>query len=248
MTAYQNATLNSDLTTPPTLDYGAIGNGRVLALISPSSAIDWLCLPRFDSPSVFGRLLDREKGGTFRFLVEDQEIRGNLSYVPNTNVLVTRFEHKDTCWELLDFAPRIPEGLTVLAPIKIVRLLRPIKGRPRLRVDFDPRPDYARAKVQLMQTTCGIEIVGGNIPLTLIANIPIPYILNKQEFLLNQPIFFIFSHKYREGLPNLIGVQQDLDLTIAGWRAWVKTCALPTFAPKEVLRSALCLKIGRAHV
>src|SRR2546426_887517 len=115
----------------PTLDHGAVGNGRVLALISPTSAIEWLCLPRFDSPSVFGRILDAERGGTFRFLCGDEEVRGALSYLPNTNVLSLRFERDGCVWELIDFAPRIPEGLTVHVPIEIVRLLRPITGQPR---------------------------------------------------------------------------------------------------------------------
>ena len=52
---------------PITLNHGVIGNGRVLALVSPSTHIDWLCMPRFDSASVFGRILDVEKGGTFAF-------------------------------------------------------------------------------------------------------------------------------------------------------------------------------------
>jgi GH15 family glucan-1,4-alpha-glucosidase len=52
---------------PITLNHGAIGNGRVLALVSPSTHIDWLCMPRFDSASVFGRILDVEKGGTLAF-------------------------------------------------------------------------------------------------------------------------------------------------------------------------------------
>ena len=54
----------------PRLDHGAIGNGRVLALVSPSSRIDWLCLPRFDSPSVFAGILDPDRGGDFGFEVE----------------------------------------------------------------------------------------------------------------------------------------------------------------------------------
>ena len=61
----------------PRLDHGAVGNGRILALISPTSAVDWLCLPRFDSPSVFGRLLDHARGGTFRFLTYTVVLPGN---------------------------------------------------------------------------------------------------------------------------------------------------------------------------
>ena len=58
----------------PALDHGAIGNGRVLALVSPTATIEWMCLPRFDSPSVFARLLDQRSGGCFRLLANDREV------------------------------------------------------------------------------------------------------------------------------------------------------------------------------
>ena len=99
-------------TSIPALNHGVIGNGRVLALIAPTSAIEWLCLPRFDSPSVFGRILDRENGGTFRFLSGGAEVQGRLSYIANTNVVSTMFEDGGCVWEVVDYAPRIPEGLS----------------------------------------------------------------------------------------------------------------------------------------
>jgi alpha,alpha-trehalase len=231
----------------PRLDHGAIGNGRILALVSPTSAIEWLCLPRFDSPSVFGRLLDASRGGTFRFLVDEHEIPGDLSYIPNTNVVVTRFERDDCIWEVTDFAPRIPEGLSVRVPIELVRVVRPIKGQPQISVDFDPRPDYARARVEFFQLTNGIKILGGDYPLHLSTNVPIPYILEKRKFVLNRPKYFVLSYGVRDELPTLASVNNSLELTVAGWREWVKTCSLPIFAANEVLRSALCLKLHIYH-
>ena len=117
----------------PPLDHAAIGNGRVLALVSPTSAMEWLCLPRFDSPSVFARLLDAERGGVFRVLYQGEEITGDLRYLANTNVAAIRFERDGASWEVLDFAPRIPEGLGVSVPIEVVRIIRPLTGRPRSR-------------------------------------------------------------------------------------------------------------------
>lgn len=78
------------LAPPARLDHGAIGNGRVIALVSPTGSMDWLCMPRFDDPSVFSRLLDSENGGAFRILGPDGgEVRGEMTYVRNTNVLAT---------------------------------------------------------------------------------------------------------------------------------------------------------------
>ena len=231
----------------PALDHGAIGNGRVLGLVSPTSAVEWLCMPRFESPSVFARLLDPNKGGCFRLLSGDREVRGELRYLTNTNVLSTRFRVDGAAWEVIDFAPRIPEGLSVRVPLEVVRVVRPLAGHPKLRVDFDPRPDYGRAKVELRETTDGIEVLGGQAPLNLATNLPCPYILAKREFILNKPLFFILTYGRRDGVPTMDRVFQELDSTVAGWRAWAKTCALPNFAAAHVLRSALCLKLHAYH-
>ena len=235
----------SPTTHDHSLDHGAIGNGRVIALVSPTSAIEWLCLPRFDSPSVFARLLDAD-GGTFRVLHEGREIRGELDYLPNTNVLRSRFEASGCVWEVIDFAPRIPDGLSVRVPIEIIRIVRPVSGHPRLRIDFDPRPDYARGKAQVRGTTHGLEVVGPE-PLHLASNLPSPYILGRRDFVLTQPLYFVLTYGPRPTVPTMASVQHDLDLTVAGWRAWAKTCALPSFASKHVLRSALCLKLHADH-
>lgn len=71
------------------LNYGAVGNCRTAALISETGNIEWLCLPEFDSPSIFAALLDREKGGCFGFEVSEA-YRTEQSYIPHTNILSTR--------------------------------------------------------------------------------------------------------------------------------------------------------------
>ncbi|HLY74552.1 MAG TPA: trehalase-like domain-containing protein, partial [Planctomycetota bacterium] len=151
-----------DPTAPevPRLDHGAIGNGRVIALVSPSTNIDWLCLPRFDSPSVFGRLLDSRIGGTFGFGMAGNDVRTRMEYVPNTNVLCTRMTSDEGAVDLYDYAPRLPNGLSVDAPLEVHRLLIPRHGNPRVRVLFDPKPDYARANVVVVPISGGLEVQG----------------------------------------------------------------------------------------
>jgi GH15 family glucan-1,4-alpha-glucosidase len=227
----------------PRLDHGLIGNGRVLGLVAPTGSLDWLCMPRFDSPSIFARILDEEHGGRFAFQHADTELRGESAYVPNTNVLRTVFRHADACWELLDFAPRLPEGLGVSAPLQVTRLLRPLRGSVRLRTIFDPRPDYGRAPVHRLETTHGVAVLGGAAPLHLQSNVPMPYVLAGRDFLLDRPTWFTLTWGLPDAAQDTTRVLDALDLTIRGWRAWASTCALPTFAPAEVLRSALCLKL-----
>jgi len=233
--------------TAPRLDHGAIGNGQVLALISPTSAIDWLCLPKFDSPSVFGRLLDSERGGTFRILADLEEIRGSLAYIRNTNVLISRFEHGDAAWEVIDFAPRMPAGLRCHAPTSIVRLVRPVRGAPRVRVDFDPHPDYARAQCEVWERSRALEVRWPGGLMSLQTSLPLSYVTRKQLFVLDRPQWFVLSWGPPERDWSHGTIQHLLEATIAGWRAWAKTCALPDFAPELVLRSALCLKLHIAE-
>lgn len=237
----------TDRASPPVLDHGAIGNGRVLALVSPRGSVDWLCMPRFDSASVFARILDERTGGTFRVLSRGGELPGEMSYVPNTNVLTTRFASDGAAWEIIDFAPRLPEPFSVNVPIETVRVLRPLAGQPQLSVDFDPRPDYARAQVDLRETADAIEVLGGKTPLYLYTNVPVPYVLGRREFVLKDAIYFVLSHGRRAQVPSMASIAHELSLTIQGWRAWAKTCALPSFAPAQVLRSALCLKLHVYH-
>ena len=113
---------------PARLDHGVIGNGRVLALVAPDTGIEWLCLPRFDSPSVFGALLDEDRGGVFRIQAGQARIDGIATYLPNTNVLRTEVDCGDSRFEVIDFAPRlVVGGGRIEAPHGLVRLVRPAR-------------------------------------------------------------------------------------------------------------------------
>ena len=230
-----------------TLNHAAYGNGRILGLVAPTSAIEWLCMPRFDSPSVFARLLDTEKGGTFRIDHASGPCTGQMGYIQNTNVVRTVFERGEEKWEVIDFAPRIPAGLGVRVPIEIARLVRPLAGEPRLVVEFDPRPDYGRAVPLIRQTTNGLSVAGFGTPLHLATSVPTAYITSRTPFVLTRPHWFVMSYGTRDSLPTLASVHHDLERTVAGWRQWARSCALPFFAPELVLRSALCLKLHAYH-
>ena len=87
------------------LDYGIIGNCRSAALVSKDASIDWCCLPEFNSSSVFAKLLDEEKGGSFEILTDDNyEI--SQRYKEGTALLITRFSNGKDCFEVRDFMPR----------------------------------------------------------------------------------------------------------------------------------------------
>lgn len=226
-----------------TLEHGVIGNGQILALVRPDSGVDWLCLPRFDSPSVFGGLLDPDKGGGWSFEPSGGRQRGRMRYVRNTNVLVTRFEDSSGAWDLFDFMPRIPDGLRHRTPLRMVRLLRPVRGRPKVRMRFDPRPDYAREQARLLRTENGVAFTACGDPVSLTSNLPPDYLLSGGEFALDLPRFFVLDHGLPGGQIHIDEIKQELDLTIAGWRQWAQNSYLPGFADAHVVRSALCLKL-----
>jgi GH15 family glucan-1,4-alpha-glucosidase len=226
------------------LDHGAIGNGRLLALVAPTTSVEWLCLPRFDSPSVFAALLDRAHGGQFRFLVGGEPVRGHASYLPNTNVLRTEVVTDDARFEVIDFAPRIPQaGGRFETPLDLVRVIRPIAGTPRVMIDFSPRPDYGRAAGRLLATQHGVEVLDAGAPMHLYSNVPGDVICSKAEVAIRRPAYFMLTYGHRPSPPTEADILLLLEETVRGWRMWSKTCALPSFAPDYVLRSALCLKL-----
>jgi pentatricopeptide repeat protein len=128
-------------------DYGAIGNLRTCALIGRNAAIDWCCLPELDSPSVFGAILDRRRGGTFRIAPAGAGL-GEQRYVGDTNVLETAFTGNGTRLEVTDFMPLTGDiegiGGSTASP-EIHRLLGVHGGALHVEIVWSPRFDYARA-------------------------------------------------------------------------------------------------------
>ena len=89
----------------PIENYGLIGNLRTVALVGMNGSIDWFCYPNIDSPSVFGEILDDQRGGRFQISPISDRVTRKQSYLPSTNILVTRFLLADGIIELEDFMP-----------------------------------------------------------------------------------------------------------------------------------------------
>jgi GH15 family glucan-1,4-alpha-glucosidase len=125
------------------LNYGIVGNCKSAALVSKDGSLDWLCLPKFDSSSVFGRLLDDEKGGHMAILPEKLS-ESKQFYLPRTNILCTRFECEDGIFEVHDFMPRYEnQKEKYYSPPDIIRYFKHITGNPSFRIVYDPRLEYA---------------------------------------------------------------------------------------------------------
>ena len=125
----------------PIESYAVIGDLQTVALVGLDGCIDFLCLPRFDSPSVFAALLDAEKGGRFAITPELTHARHKQLYMPDTNILLTRFLSDQGVAEISDFMPIHTEQHST----RLVRRVKTVRGEIRFRVHCAPRFDYARA-------------------------------------------------------------------------------------------------------
>ncbi|MGV9891314.1 glycoside hydrolase family 15 protein [Streptomyces sp. NPDC003395] len=130
---------------PPIADHGLVGDLQTAALVSSEGVVDWMCAPRFDSPSVFAALLDHDRGGHFAITVEGPDVTTRQLYFPDTAVLVTRFLTPDGVGEVVDFMP-VDRPETQSTRHRLIRAMRVPRGRVRFSLSCRPRFDYGRAR------------------------------------------------------------------------------------------------------
>lgn len=125
----------------PIENYGAIGDLNTIALVGLNGSIDFLCFPDFDSPSVFAAILDKENGGYFQINPQRDHVKRKQLYLPDTNVLLTRFLSADGIGEITDFMP-VQE---LYIGKDLIRTVTCIRGELPISMECRPRFDYARA-------------------------------------------------------------------------------------------------------
>ena len=156
----------------PIEDHGVVGDLRTLALVGTDATIDYLCWPRFDSPSVFAELLHEGGGGRFEIRPELADAKRHQLYLPDTNVLLTRFLSADGVAEVSDFMNVAGTG----EPQRLVRRVKSVRGRFRVRVRCAPRFDYARAAHRTTREDGGVLFASdgeGDLRLRLSASVPL---------------------------------------------------------------------------
>ena len=156
----------------PIENYGMIGNMRTVALIGMNGSIDWYCYPHFDSPSVFGAIVDDKKGGRFQISADSDGVRHKQFYWPSTNVLVTRFLMADGIAELEDF---MPVGLSSESSAyrHVYRRIRCVRGKVRISVTCRPAFDYGRQTHDVLIGTNGATFKSGGLTLALSSAVPL---------------------------------------------------------------------------
>ena len=164
------------MTYPPIEDHGLIGDLQTAALVGTDGTVDWMCLPRFDSPSVFASLLDQRKGGRFTLApVGDQHATRQMHrqmYLPNTAILITRFLSESGVAEVADFMP-VQTPWVATDRHRLVRMITGIRGSVTFEARVEPRFDYGRASHRTRATDAGVVFDGGPLVLSLSSSWPV---------------------------------------------------------------------------
>lgn len=224
---------------------GLIGNCQISAMVGSDGSIDWLCLPRPDSEPVFGRLLD-EDGGNFctTFATKNSGLKSEQRYLDNTNILITELEDQNGAkFRITDFCPRFEQYGRMFRPLMLIRIVEPLSGTPMIRVNCKPVNGWSKENVHYALGSNHLRFEMRHETLRLTTNMPLTYLTEETPFILKEKTYFAITW----GIP----VHEDLaelcerffQHTRDYWRTWVKHCSIPTLFQREVIRSALTLKL-----
>jgi GH15 family glucan-1,4-alpha-glucosidase len=238
----------------PIENYGVIGNMRSIAVVGANGSIDFLCYPNFDSPCVFAALLDDESGGCFQIEPQLQKRRVRQMYLPDTNILLTRFLAEEGVAELTDYMPIASDGKQ---PNEIVRTLAVVRGCVDFEMSCRPRFNYAMCGHTVsLAGQCAIfsPVSDACPPMALYSTVD----LRQQsqdvtaEFRLRagEKATFVFGGVRAQGdPPEMQFVEQRFHETARFWKAWIAKSKYTGRWRETVNRSALVLKllISREH-
>jgi len=232
----------------PIENYGLIGNLRTAALVGMDGSIDWLCLPHFDSPSMFAAILDDRKGGRYRVAPRGDGARHKQFYWPNTNILVTRFLHPDGIGEVVDY---MPVGGTGGNPAdQLVRRVRAVHGAMNFHLECRPAFDYARARHDTTVSETGARFDGPGLSLGLAASVS----LRRDgdgvvaDFVLDEGRDATFVLRRLEPgrdagrCPEASEAEDWFRETVSYWQRWLSQCTYQGRWREVPHRSALALK------
>jgi len=232
----------------PIEHYGVVGNMRTAALVGMNGSIDWLCLPRFDSPSVFAAILDAQKGGRFRIAPAGDDFRNKQFYWPDTNILITRFLHADGIGEIEDYMPVSAVGTL---PDQLVRRVRVVRGRVSFHLECNPAFDYARALPEVHLAQHGAHFRSPNLSLGLASSVPLVQtaVGVATDFTLSEGenVTFVLRLLAADDplkcCPDVGKAEELFRATVEFWRRWLSKCTYSGRWREIVHRSALTLKL-----
>ncbi|MDN4614625.1 glycoside hydrolase family 15 protein [Leifsonia sp. F6_8S_P_1B] len=234
---------------PDIADHGLIGDLQSVALVSTAGSVDWFCAPRFDSPSIFASLLDREKGGYFRIHAAGEGMRVKQMYFPQTAVLITRFMSEAGVGEVIDFMP-VADEPTVPTPNRLlVRAIRMVRGELTFRVECRPRFDYGRrqhtatgyphgVRFESGDTSAALHGLGGDV----LDGDDVDTSLTLKAGALRMLVFETEPESAPHELTSARGTRLFRE-TVAFWREWIGRSTYRGRWREAVERSSMVLKL-----
>jgi GH15 family glucan-1,4-alpha-glucosidase len=242
---------------PLIADHGLIGDLQTAALVATDGTIDWFCAPRFDSPSVFGALLDHERGGHCRVRPTVDVFNAKQLYFPDTAILVTRFMTEDGVGEVIDFMP-VAGGEAASDTHRLVRIMRCVRGRITFAIEIAPRFDYGREPHETHVADDGVVFQGSRTSMT-VNLVREPEDDRRARTLLDTDgdlhAELTLESGQMRGMVLETGVagplrpvraaeaQRLFDDTVAFWRAWLSKSTYSGRWREMVDRSAITLKL-----
>ncbi len=229
------------------LNYGIVGNCKSAALISETGSIEWMCLPAFDSSSVFAKILDNETGGSFEIAPKNlQHI--NQSYIYRTNILVTRFICTEGVFEVQDFMPRYRQQDTgnYYLPPDIIRYFNHISGEPEFTLKYHPRLEYAKHETASEIEDGFIKSItkkGTYDSLYLYSSFKLTDIINENPIQLKKDEFCLVSYNQKLLPQDVRRAKLKLERTKVYWMNWAERTTSYRKFEDEIVRSALTLKM-----
>ncbi|HEV8382602.1 MAG TPA: glycoside hydrolase family 15 protein [Gemmatimonadales bacterium] len=224
------------------LDLALIGNGTIGAFVDPNGEINWACFPRFDGDPMFCALLN----GPGVFTVELLEcVRTEQRYIHNTPVVVTRMtDSAGGAIEITDFAPRFELHGRVFCPMMIVRRVQRLAGHPRIRVRCRPAQNYGQPLNGITSGSNHIRYLGNALVLRLTSDVPVSAILEENAIFLDDALTLVLGpdETLQERADDVS--KRFLSETVAYWREWVRSLAIPFEWQDAVIRAAITLKLN----
>ncbi|MDX1661899.1 MAG: glycoside hydrolase family 15 protein, partial [Gemmatimonadota bacterium] len=242
-------------TYPPIGDYGVIGDCRSAALVSKAGALEWLCMPRFESEALFAAVLDRERGGSF-IVRPTGEYSTTRRYLPDTNVLESIHETSNGRIRVVDCMPVASERDKrdeLLPEHEVLRRIECVSGEVEVEVVFDPRPCYGKVTPEVVHRgDLGCFCQSGKEALAFRSDIGVscagerPGARGTETLSAGDVRWAGFT--YTDEDPAVVPVfgamaERKLERSVVWWRRWLAKCRYEGAYPEAVTRSALAIKL-----
>ncbi|MBN1855892.1 MAG: glycoside hydrolase family 15 protein [Dehalococcoidia bacterium] len=232
----------------PISDYAVIGNMLTTAHVGLNGSIDWCCMPRFDSPSIFAALLDDVHGGRFQ-IQPTANYRRAQRYLPNTNVVVTEFTTAQGKVELTDFMPAfLNERGKRSSSNEIHRIVRCVEGHARIEVLFEPKLRYAEVPTQLHTTRNGVvawcEDETVTLSSTVMLRIKNGAATTQLDLREGEEATFVLRYgTKRVPAARRLHSAEKLATTASFWKAHAEACSVKGKYKESIVRSYLALHL-----